>query len=260
MIALEFAASLVPGVGLAATTALGAVGTAAQLGIEAAETGTVSPLSVGVGLGGLALPAVFQGAAFLRNTSKLSGEVQGFIRQATTDLERDIPSLIGRVNKLKDAQIVLPKAEGAEGLLGLITGRTPGATNVGDLLYGLGGTEGNIEKLIRAQQRILDMRKEARGILQNLAGKSRVDPNEFIRATELLQKGNFGTKGFNAIRNTEEFAKLAAGIPRAEEVEESIRLKEEIEDILKVRYGFNAMEMRAAAALIKDGVITSSRK
>lgn len=72
---IEIALALVPGVGPIAATGIAAVGTGAQLGIEYAETGQVSPLSIGLGVGGTLLPGFIHGVT---TTAKAASTVSKF--------------------------------------------------------------------------------------------------------------------------------------------------------------------------------------
>lgn len=96
LLGLEFAAGLIPGVGIGVSTAIAAIGTASQLGIEAAETGTVSATSLGIGAAGLVLPGALQGVSLFKQGSRLAESVQPYVGRAISDIERDIPALLER--------------------------------------------------------------------------------------------------------------------------------------------------------------------
>lgn len=76
-------------------TAIAIAGQSAQFGIEYAETGTVSPISIGVGVGSLALPGALQLSKGVRAASKIN---EGFrqISEIGKDVLTPITSNVGR--------------------------------------------------------------------------------------------------------------------------------------------------------------------
>lgn len=91
---LEIAVGLLTGgSGLLVTTALAAVGTASQLGIEYAETGKVTPLSAGIGVAGLLLPGVFKGVGFVKQGNAIANKVEPILEQVIHDVDASIVSL-----------------------------------------------------------------------------------------------------------------------------------------------------------------------
>lgn len=69
---VEVGAMLIPGVGPLVSTGIAAAGVAAQTGIEYAQTGTVSDLSIGLNAASLVLPGLTALGSNARNTIKIS--------------------------------------------------------------------------------------------------------------------------------------------------------------------------------------------
>ena len=109
--AAEVGLSFIPGVGEVGAVLLGVVNAAAQTGIEVAETGSVSPLSVALNFGGSLIPGAIGGVKYVRKSMKLAEKIQPGVNQLLKDLPKNIAGYDVRVQKFAD---IVTKTQGHE--------------------------------------------------------------------------------------------------------------------------------------------------
>lgn len=239
LMGLEIAISFTPGLGIIGTTAIAAGGTAAQLGIEYAETGDISPTSLGVGLGGVALPGVIHGIALGRKTYKINAavnqlraEMEGRAFQAFGSVRYANGMSATEAYKLTDAErdliAAISQARGVEASSAAEYLRERGAIDSIDAAIGNSEKMAIIEKPYGASTNMWDYWVAGPGI----------DIEALNRPIELYGKtAAAGTRGASSAQ--EQNQRLSAR--------------------LAARYGLTAFEVGRLLKLISNGKILNNR-